>query len=495
MGFPPTHLYLVHLIPLAVSPLSAFLWLLCAALALHLVYRVLVMIRARTVSRFELIISRRTEELVRERERMEGLVARVLPAHTVQELQQHGTVSTERYKMVTVLFADIEGFTVITENTNPERLIDLLDRFFFDLDGIVARYNIEKIKTIGDAYMCAGGLPIRNRTNPIDVVLAALEMQRHMRRLNAEMRTQEDAWGLRIGVNTGQVISGVIGRDKLSYDIWGSAVNVASRMESSGQAGKINISGETYFFVRDFFVCTPRGKIPIKNRGNVDMYFVEGIRPELSLGGQGQDPNQQFITRLQLIRLSDLENYVLTLLEEKLPRDLYYHNLKHTVDVYTQVELIGQQEGVSEQELLLLKTAALLHDAGHIIDYQTHEEIGVQMANSILPQYMYTQEQIEQIDALIRATRMPVHPANRLEEIICDADLDYLGRRDYIPVANALYQELHERGMVGELPEWVDVQIAFIEHHQYYTETAKRLREESKQAQLRRLHEWKASLG
>ncbi|MFC2508797.1 MAG: adenylate/guanylate cyclase domain-containing protein [Bacteroides sp.] len=443
-------------------------------------------------ARYEMLLSQRSTELVREKERVENILARMLPMHAAQELQKMGRVQTERYSMVTVLFADIEGFTMITDRTNPEQLIDALDRFFFYLDSVAQRYHIEKIKTIGDAYMCAGGLPRRNRTNPVEVVLAATDMLEHMRRLNEELHRDDVQWGLRIGVNTGQVISGVIGRDKLSYDIWGSAVNVASRMESSSAPGRINISESTYFFVKEFFDCTPRGQMPIKNRGNVSMYFVEGIRPELSENGEKKLPNADFWLKLQVVRLGDVEDYAISLLEEKLPKNLYYHGVKHTLDVYTQVELLGVQEGVSTEDLLLLRTAALFHDAGHIVDYQTHEEMGVKMVYEVLPDFQYSKPQIDEVARLILATKMPVHPHDLLEKIMCDADLDYLGRVDYIPVAAKLYEELKERGLVGELADWVNMQIKFMENHQYYTATAQHMREANKQEQLRKLKAWRS---
>lgn len=447
--------------------------------------------RAKMALTYEGVLAQRTEELVRERLKVDNLLQRVLPAQTITELRQSGRVNTERYGMVTVLFADIEGFTMIADSVNPERLIDSLDRFFYDLDGITARHNLEKIKTIGDAYMCAGGVPVRNRTNPVDVVLAALEMQEHMKRLNLATRTGDGAWGLRIGVNTGQVISGVVGRDKISYDIWGAGVNIANRMESSGEAGRVNISDTTYFQVKDFFDCTCRGEMPVKNRGRVKMYFVDGIKPALSEGGMGKEPNNLFTLRLQQVRMLDVEDYALNLLEERLPENLYYHNVKHTLDVYTQVELIGRSEGVSDEELLLLRTAALFHDIGHIADYQTHEEMGVKICSESLPQFFYSEGQIKQICSLIMATKMPVHPTTLLEGIICDADCDYLGRSDYIPVANKLYEELRERGLAGNLSGWVTQQIEFLKGHQYYTKTARNLREENKQSQLNNLLAWR----
>jgi class 3 adenylate cyclase len=438
----------------------------------------------------ESIINQRTEELVREKEKTDNLLARVLPSGTASELKEKGKVNTQRYQMVTVLFSDIEGFTRITDETNPENLIDQLDKFFLYFDSVVDHYRIEKIKTIGDAYMCAGGIPKKNRTNPIEVVLAALEMMQYMKHITTSGKNQKNIWDLRIGIDTGPVIAGVVGRNKLSYDIWGSTVNTASRMESSGEVGQINISENTYMFVKDYFDCTFRGKMPVKNKGDIQMYFVNGIRPSLSNNLEGIIPNYEFNIQLQIIRLGDLEDYMFEKLQTGLPKNLYYHNMKHTVDVYTQVELIGRSENLTLEEILLLRTAALFHDAGHMIDYSTHEEMSVKLVKEILPEYQYTREQIEVISQLIMVTKLPPKPTNLLEEIICDADLDYLGRPDFLPVSNNLYQELHEHGKIGTLREWNELQIKFIEGHHYFTNTARRLRNVNKNSQLAKIKAW-----
>ena len=438
----------------------------------------------------EMIINRRTEELVKEKEKTENLLARVLPRETANELKETGKVNTQRFNVVTVLFSDIQGFTRITDETNPEILIDQLDKFFLYFDSVVEKYKIEKIKTIGDAYMCAGGIPKKNRTNPVEVVLAAFEMMHFMKDLNRQHHFDFDLWDLRIGIDTGPVIAGVVGRKKLSYDIWGSTVNTASRMESSGEIGKINISGNTYLLVKEYFDCTYRGKMPVKNKGDIEMYFVDGIKPMLSENSLGLKPNKEFEVQLQLLRLGDLEEFILDKLDKGLPKNLYYHNLKHTVDVYTQVELIGRSENVTKEELLLLRTAALFHDLGHLIDYSTHEEMGVKLAREIIPDYQYSERQIEIISNLIMITKLPPKPHNLLEAIMCDADLDYLGRTDFIPVSNMLYKELHEHGMIGTIHEWNEMQMSFIEKHQYFTNTARRLRNVNKKSQLENIRRW-----
>ncbi|MCB8964952.1 MAG: HD domain-containing protein [Bacteroidales bacterium] len=485
-----SHLY-ITLIITNVQLIVLILFLLATAFT---VYSAILYSYTKNINQLEKLICQRTEELLKEKSKAENLLTRVLPRNTADELKEHGRVNAQKFKMVTVLFSDIQGFTKITDEIRAEELIDQLDKFFYQFDTVVDKYRIEKIKTIGDAYMCAGGIPKKNRTNPIEVVAAAIEMMGHMQEINRQHNPDEGLWELRIGIDTGPVIAGVVGRNKLSYDIWGSTVNTASRMESAGEAGKINISEDTYILVKDFFRCTYRGKMPVKNKGDVKMYFVEGIAPNLSATPDGLKPGKNFWTELQLIRLGDVEELVLEKLEVGLPKNLYYHNMKHTVDVYTQVELIGRSESISTEEMVVLRTAALFHDSGHLIDYATHEEMSVKLAYEILPQYGYSTEQMEEIARIIMSTKMPPKPKNLLQEIICDADLDYLGRTDFIPVSNMLYKELHEHGMIGTLHDWNMMQIKFIENHQYFTETARKLRNVNKNKQLENIRKWMEQL-
>ena len=206
--------------------------------------------------------------IFRERRKSEKLLLNILPAETARELKAHGKAKAKHYEQVTVMFTDFKGFTTIAEKLSAEELVSELDFLFKMFDKIISYYPIEKIKTIGDAYMCAGGLPTANATNAMDVVSAAIEIQEWM-------IAQNSKWNLRIGIHSGPVTAGVVGDKKFSYDIWGDTVNTASRMESSGEAGKINISGTTYELIKEQFRCEFRGKIPAKNKGEIDMYFVE----------------------------------------------------------------------------------------------------------------------------------------------------------------------------------------------------------------------------
>ena len=397
-----------------------------------------------------------------------------------------------KYKKVTVLFADIQGFTRIVEHMNPEILIDELDKFFFHFDIVVEKYGIEKIKTIGDAYMCAGGLPQKNNTNPVEVVMAAIEMQQYMKSAKHKITDNEsgmDFWELRIGIHTGPVISGVIGQKKLSFDIWGDTVNIASRMESSGVAGEINMTGVTYHLTKEFFIHEYRGKMPIKYKGETDMYFVKGIKPELSVDGKGEVPNEMFFIKLQHIRYNDVEEFVLNKLETELPAGMHYHNINHTKDVITRVEILARSENVTEEDLLLLKTAALLHDVGFIISYAGHEDNSIDFARELLPKYKYSDEQIKRIISLIDVTRVDAIPINILEMIIKDADLDYLGRSDFVPISENLFKEIITHGIQLSIEEWNKLQYEFISNHTFYTESAKKLRQVNKEGQLQKLKE------
>ena len=413
----------------------------------------------------------------------------------LQDIKENGnlpdskkTEETLRFKMATVLFADIEGFSKIYEETNSHDIIDELDTIFFEFDQISAKYNIEKIKTIGDTYMSAGGVPIKNITNPIDVVMAALEMRQKLNSIQEErLKNNKKIWEIKVGMHTGPVTATTMGKKKVSYNLKGDTVNIASRMEATCGVGEINISVMTYEMVREYFVCEYFGKMPVKYKGDIDMYYVKGINPELSIDGNGINPNNHFITKYLLRQFSDLQEIVLDALEKGLPEYLYYHNVKHTIDVTSQVELIGIGEGVNDEEMLLLKTAALFHDFGHTIGYEEHEYHGTQLARKMLPNYKYTQEQIEKICELIMVTKLPPTPKTKLEKIMCDADLDYLGRSDFIPVSNTLYEELKAQDKIEDLNAWNKLQVKFISMHQYFTDTANNLREVNKQKQIERI--------
>jgi adenylate cyclase len=393
-----------------------------------------------------------------------------------------------RFNMVTVLFADIHGFSNLIEGIDSDQIMDELDEIFFEFDKIIGKYHVEKIRTIGDTLMCAGGIPLKNITNPVEVVMAAIELRYFLREYEAAKRGDKRIWNLKMGIHTGPVTATISGKNKISYDIKGRAVNTASRIEGVSEKDSILISVMTYELVKEFFQCEYYGKLPVKYTGNIQMYQVKGLLPSLSANGQGCKPNDAFRIKFGLIQFTDIQEVILDRLEKELPDFLFYHNVKHTVDVVTEVELIGWAEGCNDEEILLLKTAALFHDAGHTIAYDDHEYHGTVLAREMLPDYGYSEGQIERICRIIMSTKLPPKPSDLLEQIICDSDLDYLGRSDFIPVSNTLFEELKAQNKITDLNEWNKMQVKFISGHQYFTATARSLREVNKKLQIERIN-------
>jgi ligand-binding sensor domain-containing protein/class 3 adenylate cyclase/predicted metal-dependent HD superfamily phosphohydrolase len=442
-------------------------------------------------------IEHQKELLEKEKEKVEQLLLNILPEGTAEELKKEGRSKARYYKNVSVLFTDFVGFSKIAEEMKPQDLVQKLDSYFSKFDEIIEKYDLEKIKTIGDSYMCAGGVPIRNKSNAIEVTLSALEIKDYMlNRQKAAVEKGEKEWEIRIGINTGEVIAGVIGIKRFAYDIWGATVNQAQRMEMHGQPGTVNVSGNTYEYIAPYFECTYRGKVQTKHKGMLDMYYVSGIKPELSIKGEGKKPNNKFwkIVDLHLyssINYMKAERHIMKILETQLSPKLLYHSINHTIDVTKAVERLAIMEGITDEDLFLLKSAATYHDAGFIEKYEKNEEIGMRLAREILPKYGYTQEQIDVIDGLIKATEIPQSPQTHLQQIMCDADLDYLGRDDFHDIANLLRRELREHGKLNSDRMWDEIQVKFLTAHTYFTKSAIRLRQEKK---MKHIEEIKAKL-
>jgi class 3 adenylate cyclase len=220
---------------------------------------------------------RLNRRLATEKKRAEGLLLNILPKEVAQELKTKGAATPQRYESVSVVFTDFASFTKISNNLPPEEILKELNACFTAFDDICERHRLEKIKTIGDAYMCAGGIPIKNTTHASDAVAAAREMIDFVKKRNSEHAgSNRPEWHIRIGVHTGEVVAGVVGSKKFAYDIWGDTVNVASRMESNCPTDSVNISEATYELVNHRFTCEFRGKVEVKNRGKMGMYLVKG---------------------------------------------------------------------------------------------------------------------------------------------------------------------------------------------------------------------------
>jgi len=260
--------------------------------------------------RLERIVRDRTKEIFaqkieieKEKEKSDQLLLNILPQQTAEELKRDGFARTRFYASATVLFSDFVGFTRIAEALSPQALIRELDRCFVMMDDICDRLNVEKIKTIGDAYMCAGGVPVPNNTHHIDVVLAGFELLANIKRISSDMKNSTGFdWKIRIGIHSGELIAGVVGKNKFAFDIWGDAVNTANRVEEMGAEGRINISGATYELISEYFDCTYRGRIPAKNKGEIDMYFVDRLKPAYAKDQEGMVPNEVFYKEYERIK-------------------------------------------------------------------------------------------------------------------------------------------------------------------------------------------------
>jgi len=213
--------------------------------------------------------------LDRQNAEIESLILNILPREVAEELQKTGNATPKYYEKASVLFTDFKSFSALADTMTPQDVVSELNECFVAFDEIIERNNLEKIKTIGDAYMCAGGIPTEDDNHPINMVRASLQIQEFIRNRNAKrLSLNQPPWDIRVGINTGPLVAGVVGRKKYAYDIWGGTVNVASRLESNGEPGQVNISAATYQLVKDIYPCTYRGKIYAKNIGEIDMYFV-----------------------------------------------------------------------------------------------------------------------------------------------------------------------------------------------------------------------------
>jgi adenylate cyclase len=213
-----------------------------------------------------------------EKDRSDNLLLNILPEETAKELKDNGKVKAKKYNAVSVLFSDFKGFTSYSKNLSPEALVETINFYFSKFDEIIEKYGLEKIKTIGDAYMCAGGLNYNNEDHSQKMLLAAFEIAAFVEKTKQDETASKLNFDIRIGINTGPVVAGVVGTKKFAYDIWGDTVNVASRMESMSEPGRINISENTYKIIKNTWACEYRGEIEAKNRGAMKMYFVNGLK-------------------------------------------------------------------------------------------------------------------------------------------------------------------------------------------------------------------------
>lgn len=254
-------------------------WVLCTLLLSSIIFGVMrwrIILAHRREQELEALVQERTKELEKEKGKSEELLLNILPEETARELKEFGFAKAKRHELVTVMFSDFKGFSHISEGMDPEDLVAEIDHCFRAFDEIMEKYGLEKIKTVGDAYLAVGGMRDTDKDEAVRVTLAAMEIQEFMAGLKiqreSEGRTYFEA---RIGIHTGPVVAGIVGIKKFAYDIWGDTVNLASRMETNGEVGKVNVSEATYAFIQDYFRCDENGQYTETKGRDIDMYLVD----------------------------------------------------------------------------------------------------------------------------------------------------------------------------------------------------------------------------
>lgn len=422
-------------------------------------------------------------------QRIGQLLNNIFPENVLSELSINGKFSPKRVEKGVVLFTDFVDFSMKSKEMNPLRLIQQLEKYFIKFDEIIGRYNLEKIKTIGDAYMALAGVTENKPEPAIRACLAALEIRDYIQvERDIALATKTDFWEIRVGLHMGPLVAGIIGSSKYSFDVWGDTVNIAARAETSSKRGSITITSSIYELVEKYFESSTRGKIDLLKRGGaIDMYYLKNLKREFGMYSEGNAPNSKLRVQCGLIPVDfeNLRTHIINQLKSLLPNYLSYHDFPHTVDVVKSVERYANLEGISDEDKLLLKTAALFHDAGFILQYHKNEDIAIKMVHNTLPRYGYSSEQIEVISQIVNSTKRSVEPQTLLEKIMCDADHDYLGRPEYHIVAKKLRDELAYNNQVFTEKEWIIFQLDFLENqHQYYTETANNIRLKSKNSRI-----------
>ena len=424
-------------------------------------------------------------------QRINQLLTNIFPRNVLEDLNVQGKFSPQRIEEGTVLFTDFVAFTKIAKHMLPLELLKRLETYFNKFDEIIDRYQLEKIKTIGDAYMALSGVTEKNSKPAVRACLAALEMRDYM--VNEKLFAQatgKDYWEIRIGIHSGPLVAGIIGAKKISFDVWGDTVNIAARAEHHSVPNGITITDRVAGHAIPYFNLEHRGEIDIKHGGAVDMYFLNNLKGPYSLFEEGKLPSSKLRKGCGLMTM-DFEHArrtILNRLKSSLPDELTYHDIKHTLNVEKAAQQLAKLEGIKGEELVLLRTAVLFHDVGYILTNEGNEEIAIKLMRSELPNFGYTEKQIQQVADIIRATIRGTRPTSLLEMIMCDADHDYLGRADYHSVASKLRIELEQQGKTMTDIEWVNFQLNYLENeHVYYTETAQNIRKPGKSRRIAEL--------
>lgn len=432
-------------------------------------------------------------------QRVSTIMESTFPPKIINIYRKYGRVTPKRYDNAVIIFTDFVNFSRFSSHLEPLELLEQLEKYFLKFDDICRRYHIEKIKTIGDAYMAIAGVMENTPEPEIRVCLAALEMQQYVQTEYNLLKAQGvEGWKIRIGINTGSLVGGIVGRDKIFYDVWGDSVNIAARAEQSSFPDQILITERVEEKVRQFLNADFYQEVEIKQRGGmIPMYFLKSIKEEYNHQHFGICPSKELMNHCQLFAFDFDRMYtdIVHFLKCYLSKELSYHTISRTLKIDKIVEKYARILSIDERSIMILRTAVLYHDIGYVLQYRDNEQYAILLAKNKLPSYGYTEEDIQEIQSLIWVTSFKATPKNILQELIRDANSDYLGRIDYFVIANNLRNELRQHGEVKTDLEWIDFQLNFLEHvHRYHTDLVKDLREKGKQKRIEELREMRAKL-
>lgn len=425
-------------------------------------------------------------------QRINQLLNNIFPTTVLNELKANNKFSPRRYDEGVVLFTDFVDFSLKSRDINPIHLLKKLEYYFTTFDEIMDRYKLEKIKTIGDAYMALAGVTEQNPEAAIRACLAAIEIRDFMQtEKDIAIAMNRDFWEVRVGIHKGPLVAGIIGTSKISFDVWGDSVNIAARAESGSIPGFITITKNIAVEVDSYFNLEERGSVSIHKRGgDIDMFYLKDIKVEHCLYGEGKLASTELRKKCGLspIDFLHMRMDIVNRLKALLPDEVVYHDIHHTLNVEKAAMRFARLEGLDDESIQLLRTAVLYHDAGFVVEYHHNEQFGITMAENALPKFGYSEEHIKVVRSIIASTSSTTKPSNLLEQIMCDADHDYLGRADYFTVAKKLRVELENYGQSMSEIKWVEFQLNYLEKvHRFYTETAKNIRLQAKKAHIEEL--------
>lgn len=375
---------------------------------------------------------------------------------------------TQKYESATVLFSDIQGFTRIAEHMNPEQLVDELDKYFIYFDELVDRYDVEKIKTIGDAYMCAGGVPDVDSANPVEVALVGLGMIDYVKN---RQNSASGFWNMRVGIHTGPLVSASLGNKKKVFDIWGDSVNTASRMESSGVPGEVNVSGDTYAKISDFFECEYRGKMPVKYKGEIDMYFVKRLKPEYAESGSVCKPNKLLCMRIQQMKVDDM----LTTMVLRLNGGMQHELAERLESLWVDCEMLCRMEVLDARDVMFCKLLMMsLFLSGECPKEYHYEKSGLATK---MKRIRFDDEEIEQFMRVLTKMEQGKRPTSHVEEVVMDVlNMVYSKKDAYRQLKQSLDCALRN-GRKSSVHDWYRSQMHVMNGFAYYTNSAREVAE------------------